>query len=126
MTKRRKRNWNAGLTLVQQAIARRTQAEQIRAFEDERARGALGAPGSMWEIVDGVARLRVAEDGVGDCTPDEAVHRDLFGEVWPLPMAVRGMPAAEIVVRCRGTLELFPDEEADDWTWLAPPRARAA
>lgn len=61
MKKRRKRNWNAGLTLAQQAIARRIQTEHIRAFDDERARGVLGAPGSIWEIVDGRARLRVPD-----------------------------------------------------------------
>jgi len=33
--------------------------ELIRAFEDERARGVLGQPGSMWDIgTDGMARLR--------------------------------------------------------------------
>jgi hypothetical protein len=59
MTKRRKLNWNAGLTLVQRAIAERILGEHICAFNDERARGAFGTPGSIWEIVDGRARLRV-------------------------------------------------------------------
>jgi hypothetical protein len=60
MSKRRKRNWNAGMTLEQQAIARDILREHIRAFEDERTRGAFGAPGSIWEIgADGRARLRV-------------------------------------------------------------------
>jgi hypothetical protein len=59
MTNQRKRNWNAGLTLAQQAIARRIDAEHVRAFNDERARGAFGTPGSSWEIIDGMARLRV-------------------------------------------------------------------
>jgi len=59
MTKRRKTNWNAGLTLAQQAIARRIQTEHVRAFYDERARGEFGAPSSIWEMVDGRATLRV-------------------------------------------------------------------
>jgi len=57
--KRRKRNWNAGLTREQQAIATRIQIEHVRAYDDERARGAFGAPGSIWEIVNGALRLRV-------------------------------------------------------------------
>jgi hypothetical protein len=42
--KRRKRNWNAGMTREQHARGE-IQIEHIRAFEDERARGAFGAPG---------------------------------------------------------------------------------
>ena len=58
--KQRKRNWNAGMTLAQQAIARRMDAEHIRAFYNKRARGAFGKPGSIWEIdADGRAKLRV-------------------------------------------------------------------
>jgi hypothetical protein len=60
MSKRRKRNWNAGMTLEQRAAAERIQMEHIRAFEDERVRGALGKPGSIWEIgSDGEVKLRV-------------------------------------------------------------------
>ena len=60
MSKGRKRNWNAGLTLEQRAVANRILDEHMRAFEDEQARGAFGQPGSIWEIdTDGRARLRV-------------------------------------------------------------------
>jgi hypothetical protein len=60
VTRKRKRNWNAGLTREQHAAATRIAAEHIRAYYDERARRAFGLPGSIWEIgEDGKARLRV-------------------------------------------------------------------
>jgi hypothetical protein len=60
MKKPRKRNWSAGLTLEQRALAEAIQCQHIRAFYDERDRGAFGAPGSIWEIsADGRAHLRV-------------------------------------------------------------------
>jgi hypothetical protein len=59
-TKPWERNWNAGLTLEQRAEANRISDEHIRAFYDERERGAFGAPGSIWEIgADGGLKLRV-------------------------------------------------------------------
>ena len=55
----RKRNWNAGLTKAQAALATKIQTEQIRAFDKERAAGTLGQPDSMWEIgSDGLAKCR--------------------------------------------------------------------
>jgi predicted transcriptional regulator len=77
MSKRRKRNWYAGLTLEQAERARRIQEEHIRAWYDEQARGAFGKPGSTWEIVDGRARLRgpnARELVVLNSTPSERVH----------------------------------------------------
>ena len=60
MSKGRKRNWNAGLTLQQRAVANRILDEHMRAFEDEQARGVFGQPGSLWYIdTDGRAKLRV-------------------------------------------------------------------
>jgi hypothetical protein len=47
MSKRRKRNWYAGL-MEQAERARRIQEEHIRAWYDEQARGAFGKPGSTW------------------------------------------------------------------------------
>jgi hypothetical protein len=41
MKRPRKRNWYAGLTLEQRAIATQIQRDRIRAFNDELARGAL-------------------------------------------------------------------------------------
>jgi hypothetical protein len=55
----RKRNWNAGLTRAQHALANKILGEQIRAYNEERAAGTLGLPGSMWEIRgDGLAKCR--------------------------------------------------------------------
>jgi hypothetical protein len=49
-TKHRKRNWNAGLTKEQAEKARIIHTAYIEAYYDERARGAIGTPGSLWEI----------------------------------------------------------------------------
>jgi hypothetical protein len=46
--KTRKRAWYAGLTLAQRAIANDISRDLMRAYEDERARGAIGKPGSIW------------------------------------------------------------------------------
>lgn len=56
-TKRRKRNWNAGLTKAQHALAIKIGKARIDAFYKERADGTMGLPGSMWEIgSDGLGR----------------------------------------------------------------------
>jgi hypothetical protein len=60
MTTKRKRkpNWNAGLTRAQKAIADQISGDQIIAFERERAAGSFGAPGSVWYIApDGTAQF---------------------------------------------------------------------
>ena len=47
---RRKPNWNTGMTRAQKAIADLISADQIAAFDRERAAGAFGAPGCVWRI----------------------------------------------------------------------------
>jgi hypothetical protein len=72
-----KQRWHAGLTREQAARARQIQAEHIHAWYDEQARGAFGKPGSIWEIVDGKARLRgpnARELVVLNSIPSERVH----------------------------------------------------
>jgi hypothetical protein len=55
----RKRNWNAGLTKAQHALATKILTEHMRAFDKEHADGTMGLPGSMWEIgSDGLAKCR--------------------------------------------------------------------
>jgi hypothetical protein len=57
MKKPRKRAWYAGLTLAQRAIANEILDLHILAYEDERARGVIGKPGSVWWIgEDGLAK----------------------------------------------------------------------
>jgi hypothetical protein len=61
MTKKRKRNRNAGLTKAQTALANKILTERIHAYYAERASGTMGLPGSMWEIcADGRANCRGA------------------------------------------------------------------